>query len=1325
MTFNFQTTHTVTGHTSGNNVDINFTFDYLDEDDVKVYKTDTSGTALEIGTNWQFQNKKRIRILNGTANVGTIANNDVFIIQRQTNVTDAYITYAPGSAVRAEDLNNNQKQALFSAQEREERGIPSTGGTLTGDLIVDDSSIIFEEGSHRSTISAPDLADNRTITIPDQSGTIPLLAVDSDTAITSTPEELNILDGVTATASELNIMDGVTATTAELNFVDGVTSNVQTQLNAKQPLDTELTELATMASTTAAALADLTEAEVQILDGATLSTAELNLLDGVTATTAELNTMDGITASTAELNLMDGVTATTAELNLLDGVTASTTEINLIDGVTATTAELNILDGVTSTAAELNILDGVTSTAAELNILDGVTTTAAELNTLDGVNSTLSASDLNQLDSNTLTTSATWTSNVQFPSAKNIDDRITARIDPIGGYEAIADEDSFPTTAPPEGTIVSIANAGGMVIGASSSTTDATRLGGSDAVTINNIPATLQSQTVQDGLGMLVVKDSGTGHTYDFHRVVATDQDVIGLSQQMDDFAARYRVGNTNPTTGLCGLDGTGTGSRPCDGDMFFNTGTGKMLVYDGDTGTADNDAAVQARWEEVQSIGNFKIIPATELADFADGSASVETITDAPTSAEQIILSINGVVQEPQAGTSAPSDGFALDGDIIRLSATPPNPSEVWGVIIGSAVNIGTPSNNTVDTAQLVDDGVTNDKLESANGSEAVDTNVIRDDAVTDDKLADSTDTDANRAVGTNHIKDGNVTRAKIANEAIDEARLQVSNTPTNGQFLSAQSGNTGGLTWATVSTATPTLQQVLDSGNQSTTDISFNDANGSAIAFDASQGSAVFNDQGQADGDFRVESDSNTHMLFVDAGNNRVGINNSTPTAPLDVTGDIHVRDASGVQHFIQPAGNTIFNDRGLNVDFRVESDNNANMLFVDGGEDRVGIGTATPEYTLDVTGTDAVALPAGTDAQRPGSLDANDEGLLRYSTTSGQFEYWATTDDTPQWRLVGDAPQRTIAVQYLVIAGGGSGGAGLAGGAGGGGGAGGYRTNFGSGNISGRLSAVEAAMNVSTGSALSLSVGAGGTAMTGNTNSTDIPAGSDGSDSTFNTITSTGGGAGGRNDGGHGNDGGCGGGSGGRLGSANPGSGTAGQGFDGGDCTVDNDLGAGGGGGAGAAGDADQTTTGTSNRTASGGAGLASSITGSSVTRAGGGGAAGNGSGCTMTTMGGLGGSGGGGNGASTNSANGTAGTANTGGGGGGNLRNCSSSNAGAGGSGVILLRTAAGVTARFTAGVVVNGTSVSTDDTAVAGSAISGSTDLLWTVTAAASDTVTFS
>ena len=59
--------------------------------------------------------------------------------------------------------------------------------------------------------------------------------------VTATATELNIMDGVTATTTEINLLDGVTATTTELNHTDGVTSNIQTQLDAKQASDAQLT----------------------------------------------------------------------------------------------------------------------------------------------------------------------------------------------------------------------------------------------------------------------------------------------------------------------------------------------------------------------------------------------------------------------------------------------------------------------------------------------------------------------------------------------------------------------------------------------------------------------------------------------------------------------------------------------------------------------------------------------------------------------------------------------------------------------------------------------------------------------------------------------------------------------------------------------------------------------------------------------------------------------------------------------------------------------------------------------------------------------------
>ena len=68
-----------------------------------------------------------------------------------------------------------------------------------------------------------------------------------------------------------------------------------------------------------------------------------------------------------------------------------------------------------------------------------------------------------------------------------------------------------------------------------------------------------------------------------------------------------------------------------------------------------------------------------------------------------------------------------------------------------------------------------------------------------------------AANAVTVSEIQDDAVTQAKVADQAINEARLQVSNSPTNGYFLSAQSGNTGGLTWASVSQWSATTEGLV----------------------------------------------------------------------------------------------------------------------------------------------------------------------------------------------------------------------------------------------------------------------------------------------------------------------------------------------------------------------------------------------------------------------------------------------------------------------------------------------------------------------------------
>lgn len=269
--------------------------------------------------------------------------------------------------------------------------------------------------------------------------------------------------------------------------------------------------------------------------------------------------------------------------------------------------------------------------------------------------------------------------------------------------------------------------------------------------------------------------------------------------------------------------------------------------------------------------------------------------------------------------------------------------------------------------------------------------------------------------------------------------------------------------------------------------------------------------------------------------------------------------------------------------------------------------------------------------------------------------------------------------VSMDFLVIAGGGNGGS--KGGVGaGGGGAGGYRNSYASEN-SGRNSPTESNIEPRKGETLTITVGAGGSTSFP-TETSDL--GGDDSSIVGETgvdITSIGGGRG------YGTtytpptsytqaqNGGSGGGaySPGQDGSTGAGTGTAGQGFDGGNQPRSNPLyysNAGGGGAGGAVSVGGYPSP--------GGAGLASSITGTPVTRGGGGG----GGKYKAPSNPNNGGSGGGGNGGHGNPPQGitqaTSGSVNTGGGGGGSGGGDPAPygaprwQGGNGGSGIVILR-----------------------------------------------------
>ena len=89
--------------------------------------------------------------------------------------------------------------------------------------------------------------------------------------------------------------------------------------------------------------------------------------------------------------------------------------------------------------------------------------------------------------------------------------------------------------------------------------------------------------------------------------------------------------------------------------------------------------------------------------------------------------------------------------------------------------------------------------------------------------------------------------------------------------------------------------------------------------------------------------------------AAQGQIWVNTATPNElyfTTDAGDDIQLTTSTRLA--ATPAdGAQTFNDTGAAVDFRIESDDNANMFFLDGSEDKIGIGTSAPAAALDVVG------------------------------------------------------------------------------------------------------------------------------------------------------------------------------------------------------------------------------------------------------------------------------------------------------------------------------------------------------------------------------------
>ena len=243
--------------------------------------------------------------------------------------------------------------------------------TITGNLTVGGTqtvvntvtmnaanALVFEGATaddHETTLTIVDPTADRTINLPNQSGTIPLLAAASNTAITSTPAELNILDGVTSTAAELNILDGVTSTAAEINIIDGDTSATSTTL-----VDADRFVVNDAGTMKQVALTDLQTYVGQniVLTGAMNSGSITSGFGSIDNGSSAITTTGTVTYG----SLSDGTITITAFVDEDNMASNSATLVPTQQSVKAYVDDNRNVTGLTATGAEINVVaDGDTS----------------------------------------------------------------------------------------------------------------------------------------------------------------------------------------------------------------------------------------------------------------------------------------------------------------------------------------------------------------------------------------------------------------------------------------------------------------------------------------------------------------------------------------------------------------------------------------------------------------------------------------------------------------------------------------------------------------------------------------------------------------------------------------------------------------------------------------------------------------------------------------------------------------------------------------------------------------------------------------------------
>ena len=620
-------------YTGDGNATKTFSFPSYQQTDIKVT---VDGTAKTASTHYNITGYTTTGGGSVVFTSGNIPTSPALIrIFRDTDVDSAKATFTAGSSVKAADLNNNITQLLYAAQE--EQNQPEQTADIRDDAVttakIRNDAVTMDKLNSGAlptdiTVASANIVDG-TIVNDD----INASAAIAGTKVTPAFGSQNLSTSGTAATGNLTVTGTISVSStvdgrdvaADGSKLDGIESGATADQTAAEIRT--LTEAATDSNVftdadhtklngiEAGATADQTNAEIKTAYEANSNTnvftdAEKSKLSGIESGATGDQTNAEIRAAVEAAS--DSNVFTDADHSKLNGIetgaTADQTNAEIKTAYEANADTNEFSDAEQSKLAGIETAATADQTASEIKtLLQSDKLTLSEINTtstdsryfteteltggaLDGryyTETEAEAKFLRQDSSETIASGATWSNSDAFvATTAAINARIIDLIDEVGGFTAIANQTSFPTTNPQGATgqsaILSIQATTATLTPSGTTVTIPNGAGTGNTVTITGVPT-----AIPQNFGFLV-ESTSTLHTYAFHRLVpiATQVNTVASNitnivaaganvVDINNFADIYQISSSAPTQRA---DGTSLQ----EGDLWFDSSNDNLLVYTG-----------------------------------------------------------------------------------------------------------------------------------------------------------------------------------------------------------------------------------------------------------------------------------------------------------------------------------------------------------------------------------------------------------------------------------------------------------------------------------------------------------------------------------------------------------------------------------------------------------------------------------------------------------------------------------------------------------------------------------------------------------------------